>query len=473
MRITRRELLGAGAGLVIVASACGGDPEVTPRKVAPPEPEPVDGATPLALDPSAVPEQPSTRGVHAGAMTATGARLTAWADAAHTLRVWRTRASGERLLAHEARVEPAEGVLRADVTGLGAGWYEYAYFAEGDATRSAIGRFRTAHAPGDLRPLTLAGLTCTKQLNAPFTALVDSAGLGADLYLHLGDLTYADGAVTKAEYVEKYREVFADGGYAQAFGRAGYYYTWDDHEFANNLDPTTLPREQLRAAQDAAYDALSIVRDDQGRIWRSYRWGLCAEFFVVDARTERIPASRETAEATYLSPAQRAWLEQALVASPCKYKVILNSVPMARLPAGLWDFAVGDRWQGYQAERARLLAHLEANRVEGVVFVSGDFHCGFVARVEPTGWASRYLDIAVGPTGNGPNPLAVLADAGHLPKTDVFPPDVFLHGSGVWPATTAITLDPLNDELVVRFVDARPDTRGAVLYEGTLPRTPG
>lgn len=472
MRIRRRELLGLGAGLV-VASACGSSPEEGPaeRKLAAPEPEPADGAQPWALDPAALPEVAAISGVHAGAASATGAVLSMWGEAAQTLRVWRTRPSGERVLAVEQRVEPVDGVLRAAVEGLGAGWYAYAFFDVDDARRSPIGRFRTAFAPGDLRPLTVGGLTCTNLRHTPFDGLAAAADEPVDVFVHVGDFTYADGAVTKADYLEKYRATFSEGGYPKLFAQAGYYYTWDDHEFANDFDPTRLPAEQLAAAKAAAFDALVIPHDDQGRIWRSHRWGHTAEIFVLDCRTERVPSSRATDGAQYLSGEQRAWLERALVESPCRYKIILNSVPMARLPAGLWDIAVGDRWQGYEADRARLLAHLELNQVEGVVFVSGDFHCGFVAKVEPTGWASRYLDIAVGPTGNGPNPLAVLADAGHLPPEDVFPTSHFHFGTGVWPATTTLTFDPLNDDLRVRFLDARPETRGVVLYDGLLPRS--
>ncbi len=473
VRLTRRALLGAGAGLVVAAGASGcGTSEDPPaeRQVAPPEPEPADGGRAWALDPAAVPEVAVVSGVHAGALTARGATLQTWGDEARVLRVWRTRPSGERLLVIEQPVEPAAGVLRAEVQGLGPGWYEYAYFAAADASRGPIGRFRTAFAEGDLRPLTIGGLTCTNLRHGKIIGLEAAAEDEVDLWVHLGDLTYADGAITQEDYREKYRLVFADGGYPKVFARAGYYYTWDDHEFANDLNPVTLPAEQLTAAKAAIFDALVVPHDDQGRIWRSHRWGHTAEIFVLDCRTERVPDSRETPDAQYLSGAQRQWLEKALVDSPCRYKIVMNSVPMARLPAGLWDFAKGDRWQGYEADRARLLAHLELNQVEGVVFVSGDFHCGFVARVEPTGWASRYLDIAVGPSGNGPNPLAVLSDAGHLPVEDVFPKAHFHFGSGIWPATTTLTFDPLNDDLRVRFVDARPETRGAVLFDQTLPR---
>lgn len=467
MRLTRRQILGAASAGALIA-ACG-EPAPPPdeRRTAAPEPEPVDGASPWALDPAAVAEDAARFpfGVHAGAMTHAGVRLSTVHDGALVLRVWRERPTGERLLAHERRVEPAGRALELDVPGLGAGWYQYAFFAEDGAFRSPIGRFRTAFAPGDLRPLTVVGLTCTQMRNRTFPAVEQSAALGADLFVHLGDLAYCDGAVTADEYRAKWREVFDEGSYKKAFARAGYYYTWDDHEFANNFDPTKLDPAQLATAKSVVHEILAIEADEQGRIWRSYRWGDTAEFFVLDCRTERDPSSRMGPDARYLSPEQFAWLEAALVASPCRFKIILNSVPMTNFPE-LWALGEPDRWSGYQAARARLLGHLERNRVTGVVFLSGDYHCSFIAKVEPTGWASRYLDIAVGPSGNGPNPAAVLADAGFTPREEVFPAATFMYGSSVWPATTALRFDPLNDELHARFVDAETN---AVLFDAVLP----
>jgi len=467
MRLTRRQvLIAAGAGAAV--AACGtSEPPPRMRVLPTPEPEPIDAGTAWAIDPASITED-ATRfpiGVHAGAMTATGVRLSAAHDGPLLARVWRTSAAGARFLVHEAMIEPVEGHLKASVSGLGAGWYEYGFF--GDNFRSPLGRFRTAFAQGDLRPLTIVPMTCTHIRHAPFTGVQMSGEIEADLYIHLGDLVYADDATNGEEYRREWRKTFAEGSYIQAFAKRGYYYTWDDHELANNIDPTMIEPARLAAAKGAAIEAMALETDAEGRIWRSYRWGNTAEIFVLDCRTERVPAGRETPAAQYISPAQFAWLESALLASPCKFKIIMNSVPVARMTM-LWDYGTPDRWQGYEAQRARLLTFLETNQLRGVVFLSGDYHCGYVAKVEPTGWASQYLDIAVGPTGNGPNPAAVLADNDFLPREDVFPAASYLYGSGIWPATTQLTLDPLNDELYVKFVDARPETKGAILYEATL-----
>ena len=39
---------------------------------------------------------------------------------------------------------------------------------------------------------------------------------------------------------------------------------------------------------------------------------------------------------------------------------------------------------GYEAQRQELVDYFIAQDLEGVVVVSGDFHCGSVCRLEPT-----------------------------------------------------------------------------------------
>jgi alkaline phosphatase D len=477
LRVDRRRFLelGGAAAVGAVALACGTEDDGP--KLAPPEPPPSDGAVPRSFDPQAVPadERNFPLGVQAGGMTSTGAVLWSFTedDRPKRLLVWRdSKTPGEILVAHESVVEPADGYLKTRIEGLGAGHYRYAFFDDVDGaprTRSRLGRFRTAFADGDLRPLTLLGLTCTSLRNAPWKALEKARGVERDLIVHLGDMSYNDVAEDLPTYRREWRKTLGAHEYRDNYAMAGLYATWDDHEFANNLDPESMPAERIADAKQAFYETLAVEEAGEDRhIWRSYRWGATAEFFILDCRTERLPSTRNGAGAQYVSPAQMAWLEQALLDSPCKFKILLNSVPMARM-GGFWEAANFDRWQGYEAQRQRLVDHLVNNDIRGVLFLSGDFHFGFVAKVEPTGPASRYLEVAVGPTGNGPNPLPALAMRGDIPADEIMPPETFVHYSASPSVVTTITLDPLNDRVHLRNVDARPDRDGEVLFDGELP----
>lgn len=445
--------------------------------MAEPEPEPEDGATLVRFDPEihALSDELFPRGVQSGGMGSTFALLLTHTGAVGPLwlRVWRaTETPGSIMLVHEREVTATDGFVKLRVEGLGPAWYHFAFFDEAAGLRSRIGRFRTAFGPGDLRPLTIAGLACTNLAQAPFTALSMTAELDADVLVHLGDMVYADEANTLPEYREIWSRTLSDPGYKEAYARAGLYATWDDHEFQNNPNPERIDPAKLGAAKQAYLESVAIETDAEGRIWRSHRWGHTAEIFVLDSRLERQPSTRQTPDATYLGEAQLSWLLRALEESPCVFKLILNSVPFSRL-GGLWEVGIADRWQGYAAQRERLLNHLVDRSIENVFFLSGDFHCGFISRVEPSGPGARYWELLMGPTApNSPNPIAALADSGDLPREDVFPASQFLFGTGNRFTTTQLTFDPLNLEVRAQYVSARELTRGQVLFDGLIPLDP-
>lgn len=469
---TRRELLGVSAAALGAAALPGCGDEEYPRRSADPEPEPNDGARLIDFDPVAIPADPEAFpiGVQASGLESTSALLLAAATSgeAQRLRIWRDAEPGRVKLVQELELQPEDGFLRTRIRGLGPGRYRYAFFDSNLSRRSPIGTFRTPFAPDDLRPLSIGGLVCSHQRNRPFRALELVAADPPDVLCHLGDMSYNDAARTLDEYRALWRDQLSQPGYVDAFASAGLYATWDDHEIDNNFSMTSVEPERFAAGRQAYLETVAIEPGVGGRLWRSYRWGKTAEFFVLDCRSERLPSTRQTPEAQYLSRAQLDWLKDGLVRSPCRYKVILNSVPITRFPE-LWAPGLADRWEGYPAQRAELLDHLVAQDLTGVLFLTGDFHCGFISRIEPEGPASRYFEIAVGPTANGPNPLTILSESGAVPRGDVFPEGQFLFGSGVVAATTTVTLDPLNEEVGVRFVDARSATKGNVLYDGLLP----
>ena len=114
--------------------------------------------------------------------------------------------------------------------------------------------------------------------------------------------------------------------------------------------------------------------------------------FILDCRQERTPSRGE-----YVSVAQMTWLKSALSSSPCHFKVILNSVPIAQLP-DVW-LMEDDRWQGYPRQRDELLNFIVDTPIDNVWFLAGDFHIGAVWRVESSGPRQQIWEILCGPGG--------------------------------------------------------------------------
>ncbi|MEW5848220.1 MAG: alkaline phosphatase D family protein [Myxococcota bacterium] len=485
-RLPRRDFLKLGAvaatagSLPFSLSGCaptGGGPhdEPTPPPTRPTlNPDEHDNATAVTFSPESVPADETTfsLGVSAGAMRDTS--LVLWSHTSDntpkTLRVWRAgRAAGEVMLAHEETLTPNDGgYLKTRVDGLAPDTrYFYAFFVGGNGAftaRSEIGQVKTAY-PDDWKwPITVAATTCTNQQYAPFKALQLTAREELDALIHLGDMVYADGSATIEEYREHWRTTLADPGYRALLPTTGMYITWDDHEFDNNLNPETLSASRMAAAKDAYFESLPNERGEDGRVWTSYRWGHTAELILLDCRTERKPSTLET-EQTYLSREQMEWFKQTLKDSPCHFKVVLNSVPMCQMPEPWWALP-GDRWQGYTHAREEILQFIEQNGVQNVWFLSGDFHLGFIGRLEREGFRRTMWDVAVGPGGNLGNPLAGLAEQSFENKENIFPEAQFVYGKGRL-CMTLLTLDPLRDVVRIKYVDAETEE---VLFDRELSR---
>lgn len=430
----------------------------------------VDAGAPDAapFDPEGVPQDDARfpTAVLAGAMTAEGALIRGQVDGAGGawLRVWADGGPGGFVV--DRRVEADEGFFKVALDGLAADTrYAFAFFEmgpDGVATaRSPVGRFRTAPPP-DARPaLTIGATACTNRRFAPYRSLGVLAREPFDVFCHLGDMSYNDGAATRADFRAKWRWTLQEENYRAVFAKAGMYQTWDDHEIANNDELYTLPREVIDAGLDAFFEACPAARGPDGQLWTSHRWGGTAEIFVLDCRLERRPETRETAGALYVSRAQMDWLKRAVAESPCHFKILLNSVPITHLA---WPFEE-DRWQGYAAQRDELLDHLDAAGVDNVWFLSGDLHLGLVGRVDPPGGARRNRwEILCGHGASYGNPLALAATRSETQRERFLPPDQFLHFNLDFAATT-LTFDPADDSVRVRFLHAETEE---VLFDRVL-----
>ncbi|MCH9686038.1 MAG: alkaline phosphatase D family protein, partial [Deltaproteobacteria bacterium] len=305
-----------------------------------------------------------------------------------------------------------------------------------------------------LEPLHVAISACNGN-SFDWPALLRTADEYYDVFIHLGDMAYNDGAFSLPEYRASWRNYLAGEGFRQCYARSGMYATWDDHEIDDNsnfdretMDPMQLQKRQN--AMDAYFETLPIEAEGPDyQLWRSFRWGRTAEIIVLDCRYERRPSQGE-----YMSEQQLAWLEQILLDSPCHFKIVVNSVPITNMPLA-WDLAAFDRWEGFPASRNRLLDLIDDNLITNVWFLSGDFHTCFVSRVEPGGGliANTY-EIAV--TGGRSNPLPDFLTGFDGPQFD--------YGVTV-PRGCVLIFDPESNAVNVRFID--PQT-GEDLFNESL-----
>jgi alkaline phosphatase D len=384
-------------------------------------------------------------GVAAGEVTPTSTRL--WARApkvgAVTLEVLPptagTRASPIRTYA--LRAEAAHDLtVQRTVTGLRPGTRYRYRFHQGPVT-SATGTFTAAPratASVGVRFAITGDADATPGPNGRpgfngFETYAAMARERNDFNVNFGDTIYSDselaGAAVARSVPEKWAKYRLGLGLAplrQLRAAAGLYSGWDDHEFINDFSGeehgAAIYRDGVRAFLDytpAAYTART-------GLYRTFRWGRHLQLFFLDARSFRSakataacagdiaptapqavrqafaalspglakPVPQECLDAiasparTLLGQAQLDRFRGALRASTATFKVVVNPVPLMQLYALPYD-----RWEGYAADRARMLAALAG--VRNVVVLTTDTHAHLIGEIRSQTFAPS------GPVGTG------------------------------------------------------------------------
>jgi alkaline phosphatase D len=367
--------------------------------------------------------------------------------------------------------------VHVDVDGLEpATTYWYAFRALGASSRT--GRTRTAPS-GRASRVRLALVSCASFTEGYFGAYRRLATESVDAVICTGDYYYERhdswGSVRGASHarevftLEEYRRRIAlyrgDPDLREAHAAHPWIVAWDDHEVANDyagVEPLASPGagepaflDRRRAAYRAFFEMMPIRRSDGFRVHRRFAFGDLVDLFVLDTRQFRegpIPA-RQAARVfscaaandpprSILGGEQRGWLEHGLSESRSTWRLVAQQVMMAALRiggrsehGGLVARLLGaapatclnsDQWDGYPADRDRLLRHLERESIPDVVVLTGDVHIAMMAELrasfDDVGAAPVATEI-VGPSiasggvpygGNGPTRDALYAANPHL-----------------------------------------------------------
>ncbi len=261
-----------------------------------------------------------------------------------------------------------------------------------------------------------------------------------DFNINLGDTIYSDSEISglppalsvPAKWA-KYRRNLGFAHLRNLRRSAGLYSHWDDHEFINDFSLAEHGRPIYTAGVTAFRDYAPVRYSSRDGLYRTVRWGRHLELFFLDERSFRsakasagglcvngagndlaptAPQSIRNVFAvlspglaqptpaaclariadpsrTMLGARQYARFTAAIKASTATWKVVVNEVPIQQFYALPYD-----RWEGYAAERDRLLRFLQQN-VRNVVFLTTDTHANFVNEVR-----LRTLEEG-GPVGTG------------------------------------------------------------------------
>jgi alkaline phosphatase D len=222
----------------------------------------------------------------------------------------------------------------------------------------------------------------------------DLASRHFDLLILLGDQHYAD--TTDPKILRKQYLKYRLNPYLQwMMMRKPVYAIWDDHDYGgDNSDGTLAGKKKSLAVFKAYWPNPSYGEEDNPGVYFSFARGTI-EFFMLDGRYHRSPNTQTNDRSkTLLGLSQLEWLKRHLKDSKAKIKVIASSV---EFNAGSYK---QDNWSSFSHERAEILKFIADNKIQGVVFISGDSH-NTAAFQMPEG----FLEFTSGPLGSNPSPL--------------------------------------------------------------------
>lgn len=301
--------------------------------------------------------------------------------------------------------------------------YFYRFRVAGDGGAiSPVGRTRTTPRPQDSpASLAFAFASCQSWGDGYYTAYEHMAREDLDLVVFLGDYIYENDLTSTKRGVAVPAAVVAEPmdlvGYRLRHGlykmeaplqaahaRFPWIAVFDDHEVENNWagdvsqvdtepdqDPAVF-RVRRAAAFQAYYEhlplrAAQLPHGASMQLYRRLPYGTLADFTMLDTRqfrddqacgdktvagcTDRLDPNR-----TILGAPQRDWIINGFSTSQARWQILGNQVCL-----GVTDYDAGpaldvntDPWDGYVADRNRVLGAAAAAKVRNLVAITGDRH---------------------------------------------------------------------------------------------------
>lgn len=314
----------------------------------------------------------------------------------------------------------SDHTVKVDVTGLDPATTYYYRFKTGREL-SGVGRTRTPAAPSDLQRNLRFGLASCANWEGGFFSAYRFLAEREDLefILHMGDYlyeygpgTYGPGGIDRvhepdreivslSDYRIRHAQYKTDPDLQACHSMHPFIAAWDDHEVTNDTWKQGAENHQedegdFIARRNRAYRAyfewmpirLPRPRKDPTRIYRRGRFGQLADLHMLDTRqyrdqqpADQADQARHDAGRTITGEAQMEWLKSGLSADRAAWRLIGNQLMITPWETGeQLPFNV-DAWDGYTADRQKLLGHIQGNEIPNVVFLTGDIHTSWANEV--------------------------------------------------------------------------------------------
>lgn len=384
----------------------------------------------------------------------------------------------------------------------------------GKKATEAVGRFRTAPAVNQIKPVVfawggdLAGQNVCRDSTQGFPIFNAINALSLDFFIGLGDMIYADGicaaigrygnnqipgnfvqAADLASFWAHWKYNREDHGYRTLLAQTPYYAVWDDHEVVNDFGPlhdtrTAAPYSPgahllplgLKAFLD--YNPTLEYAGTPKRLYRSLRWGKHLEVFFLDTRQYRdANAANDSAERpkTMLGREQLVWLKQRLSESDATWKVLASSVPLS-IPTGFPPQNGRDGWAnfdqstGFEQEMLDIQRHLQQHKIYNAVWITTDVHFAEIFRYTPFSDTAAFQihEFVSGPLNAGLFPNRDFDITLGTESLFFFGPDGSDAGLSYTQARSFMNFGTVQVDATGRLTAAIRDVNGTIKYQTTL-----
>lgn len=241
-------------------------------------------------------------------------------------------------------------------------------------------------APESPANFNVAFTSCVNPIRVPLQPVWTQVGiLRPDALLLIGDNNYMPSRPeayeapesTVAYAMARYHRYLRDvPGLRSILSSVPTYAIWDDHDFGpNNSDRTFRWRDLTLSLFKKYWPNPAAGTETTAGVFFSFKIA-DVEFFMLDDRYHRDPNEGPDRE-TMLGEGQLNWLREQLKASTATFKVIVNG-HTTTIDRG----DRGEYWANFGDERDEFLNWMFAEGIEGVFFISGDWHVGSLSRID-------------------------------------------------------------------------------------------
>lgn len=253
----------------------------------------------------------------------------------------------------------------------------YEYIITG--ARGLAGRWKFRTAPSEsARRARIAFGSCLQEPDSSAPALQGVALQKPDLWLMIGDNAYFPNAdvsadlptvIAEANMMRWHVHFRRARGLSALTSSTPTLAIWDDHDFGpNNSGRGYAHKEAALRCFRRMWANRRFGLPDAPGIFSTVRYGP-VQLFLTDARFRR-------GSGHMLDRAQLDWLKDRLAASDAPVKLVVSSSQV--LASG----SVKKEWDSWRRtspdELQELLAFIDENNIQGVVFLSGDVHLGYL-----------------------------------------------------------------------------------------------